>query len=277
MKKLDIKNYKEYPGGIIIHKNADIAEDVEIGFGCVIHNDVIIKQGCKLDERIIIQPHVEIDKNCTIHENVAIGYNYRDGFSTYIGEDSIIRRGCSIYAGSTFGKGFQTGVAAVIREKCDFGEYCNVGTLCQFEGYAKIGKYSRFQTTAHVGQASNIGRYVWIFPFTCLTNDKYPPHDICPPYNEHKGPNVKDFAIIATSCTIMPNVTIGKDSLIAAHSNVTKDVPDGELWMGNPAKFKKRVEDIIWDDEYSKLIGFERPYPWRKSLKRENYFIDSSI
>jgi acetyltransferase-like isoleucine patch superfamily enzyme len=46
---------------------------------------------------------------------------------------------------------------------------------------------------------------------------------------------------IGTHSTIMPNVTIGKNSTIAAYSFVTKDIPENELWSGTPAKFKKNL------------------------------------
>jgi acetyltransferase-like isoleucine patch superfamily enzyme len=47
---------------------------------------------------------------------------------------------------------------------------------------------------------------------------------------------------IGTHSTIMPNVTIGKNSVIAAYSFVTKSIPDDEMWAGIPAKFKKKLK-----------------------------------
>lgn len=46
---------------------------------------------------------------------------------------------------------------------------------------------------------------------------------------------------IGTHSTIMPNVTIGENSIIAAYSFVTKNVPDNEMWSGIPAKFQKNL------------------------------------
>ena len=46
---------------------------------------------------------------------------------------------------------------------------------------------------------------------------------------------------IGSHSTIMPNVTIGKNSVVAAYSFITTDVPDNELWVGIPAKFKKKL------------------------------------
>ncbi len=47
---------------------------------------------------------------------------------------------------------------------------------------------------------------------------------------------------IGTHSTIMPNVTIGENSVIAAYSFVTKNVPKNELWAGTPAHFKKKFK-----------------------------------
>ena len=43
----------------------------------------------------------------------------------------------------------------------------------------------------------------------------------------------------------MPGVTIGKGSLVAAGSIVTKSVPDGVVVAGNPAKYICTVEEYI--------------------------------
>lgn len=43
--------------------------------------------------------------------------------------------------------------------------------------------------------------------------------------------------------TIIANaVTIGDGAAIGAGSIVTKDIPAGEIWAGNPAKFIKKRE-----------------------------------
>ena len=46
---------------------------------------------------------------------------------------------------------------------------------------------------------------------------------------------LKNNCKIGTHSTIMPNVTIGENSVIAAYSFVTKNVPDNEIWGGIPA------------------------------------------
>jgi acetyltransferase-like isoleucine patch superfamily enzyme len=51
---------------------------------------------------------------------------------------------------------------------------------------------------------------------------------------------LKNNCKIGTHSTIMPNVIIGQNSIVAAYSFVTDDVPENQLWTGIPAKMKKK-------------------------------------
>lgn len=56
------------------------------------------------------------------------------------------------------------------------------------------------------------------------------------------GPvKLKKNCRIGTHSTIMPNVTIGENSIIAAYSFVNKSIPKNQIWAGIPAKFKKNI------------------------------------
>ena len=60
--------------------------------------------------------------------------------------------------------------------------------------------------------------------------------------DEKEGPvHLKKNCKIGTHSTIMPNVTIGVNSIVGAYSFVNKNIPDNELWIGVPAKFKKKL------------------------------------
>jgi len=57
-----------------------------------------------------------------------------------------------------------------------------------------------------------------------------------------KGPVIlKKNCKIGTHTTIMPNVTIGENSIVAAYSFVNKNVPNNQLWAGIPAKLKVKL------------------------------------
>lgn len=60
--------------------------------------------------------------------------------------------------------------------------------------------------------------------------------------DKKKGPVIlKKNCKVGTHSTIMPNVTIGKNSIVAAHSFVNRTIPDNQLWAGVPAKLKSKL------------------------------------
>lgn len=54
--------------------------------------------------------------------------------------------------------------------------------------------------------------------------------------------HIGDYVFIGARCVIGKGVTIGDKSIVAAGSVVTRDIPAGEIWGGNPAKFIKKVK-----------------------------------
>lgn len=53
---------------------------------------------------------------------------------------------------------------------------------------------------------------------------------------------IKIGAFIGGHSIILKGVTIGKHSIIGAGSVVTTNIPDGEMWAGNPAHFIRKIE-----------------------------------
>ncbi|MCP3876690.1 MAG: acyltransferase [Desulfobacteraceae bacterium] len=53
---------------------------------------------------------------------------------------------------------------------------------------------------------------------------------------------LKKKCCIGSHSTIMPGVTIGKNSIVGAHSFVKNDIPDNVVAFGVPAKVMKRME-----------------------------------
>jgi len=54
---------------------------------------------------------------------------------------------------------------------------------------------------------------------------------------------IKENAFIGAYVFIMKGVTIGSNSIIGACSVVTKNVPDNQIWAGNPAKFIRFISE----------------------------------
>lgn len=89
-----------------------------------------------------------------------------------------------------------------------------------------------------IGNGVRIGRNVSIRDFNgihVILNDHY---------RTHAPVHIGDHCWLCTGCTIMPGVTIGEGSVVAANAVVTKDVPPHSLVAGSPAKVIK--ENIQW-------------------------------
>lgn len=52
--------------------------------------------------------------------------------------------------------------------------------------------------------------------------------------------HLKRGAYIGANSIICKPVTIGERSIVGAGSVVTKDIPDNEIWAGNPARFIRK-------------------------------------
>lgn len=52
---------------------------------------------------------------------------------------------------------------------------------------------------------------------------------------------IKDGAWIASGVIVCGGVTIGKNAVVGAGSIVTHDIPDNEMWIGQPARYHKTI------------------------------------
>ncbi len=62
-------------------------------------------------------------------------------------------------------------------------------------------------------------------------------------YTKIGNVTIEDFVFIGARAIIMPGVTIGENSIVAAGSIVTKDVPINSIVAGNPAKVISSIEE----------------------------------
>lgn len=54
---------------------------------------------------------------------------------------------------------------------------------------------------------------------------------------------IHDNVFLGAHSTILKGVTIGKNSIIGAGSVIAKDVPENQIWAGNPARFIRNITD----------------------------------
>jgi len=188
-----------------------------------------------------------LGRNITIFEPVLLGFpaRYHLKLESYsgctIGDDSILRPGTTIYADVTTGNFFSSGHNVLIREKTKIGDHVSIGSGSIIEGYSTIGNRVNLQSMVYIPTNTTISDDVFIGPNTVLTNDRYPPDNNA----LMEGPIIKEKARIGANVTILPGIKIGEESLIAAGSVVTKDVPPHMLAIGSPARHKDLPERAI--------------------------------
>jgi len=63
------------------------------------------------------------------------------------------------------------------------------------------------------------------------------------------GPHIAHGAAIGLGANLLPGVRIGVGAVVGAGAVVTKDVPDGSLVMGVPAKIRRRLKEVSGADQ----------------------------
>jgi len=128
----------------------------------------------------------------------------------------------------------------VVLPHAQIGENCNICSHCFIENDVVIGNNVTIKCGVQVWDGITLEDDVMVGSNVTFTNDMYPKSK-----NEDwklLRTKVCKGASIGAGAVILPGLTIGEGAMIGAGSVVTKDVPAGELWIGNPARFSRKIE-----------------------------------
>ena len=112
----------------------------------------------------------------------------------------------------------------VILPKATIGENCNICSHCLIENDAIVGNNCTIKCGVQLWDGIELEDNVFIGANVTFTNDIYP-----------RSHNTN---------WILQRTRICKGATIGAGSMVTKSIPAGEVWVGNPAHFVRKVSDI---------------------------------
>jgi len=130
---------------------------------------------------------------------------------------------------------------------CTIGDNSKIGAFVEIQKNAHIGKNCKISSHTFICEGVTIEDNVFIGHNVSFINDKFPratkDGQLATEADWSVEPTrILSGASIGTSCTILSNVRIGKNSIVGAGSVVTRDVPDNVIAAGNPCRVLRPLE-----------------------------------
>ena len=190
-----------------------------------IHPTSVIHPEAEINKKVYIGPFTYIGKisidegtiihgNCFIFDNVKIGKNVSINAGSIIGSEGF---GYELNENGEYEKFIHIG-GVEIQDNVDIGaNTCVVrGTLAN----TIIGEGTKIDNLVHIGHNAIIGKH-------CIITA-----------NNMVGGSVKieDHSWLGPSSSTLNQLTLAKNSYAGLASVITKNIPPGEVWAGNPAR-----------------------------------------
>jgi UDP-2-acetamido-3-amino-2,3-dideoxy-glucuronate N-acetyltransferase len=132
---------------------------------------------------------------------------------------------------------------------CHIGSQSRIGTFVEIQRGANIGERCKISSHSFICEGVTIEDEVFLGHGVMFTNDLYPRAAKADGQLQTDADwtmvttLVKAGASIGSNATILAGVTIGQGAMVGAGAVVTRDVPDGAVVAGVPARIIKRNSD----------------------------------
>lgn len=157
-----------------------------------------------------------------------------DNNHIFVHETAVVDKGAIIGKGTRIWHFSHISASAIIGNNCIIGQNVYIGDK------VKIGNGVKIQNNVSVYEGVAVEDDVFIGPSVVFTN-VINPRAFIERKSEYKNTIVQEGATLGANSTVVCGNNIGKYALIGAGSVVTKNIPDYELWYGNPAEKKGKV------------------------------------
>ena len=184
----------------VIHPNARIGKNVEIGPFCYISEHVEIGDGCRIGPHTVIFDYVRLGRDCRTFPGSVIGAVPQD--LKFAGEESWV----------------EIGDRTVIRECATIHR----GTAASGKLLTRVGSDCLLMCYSHVAHDCRIGDHVILSGYSGLAGEV----------------DVDDWAILGGAVVVHQFTHIGAHSMIGGGSILTKDVPPYVLAGRYPVSYE---------------------------------------
>lgn len=136
-----------------------------------------------------------------------------------------------------FGNDVKIGIFVIIGDHVQIGDNVKVNPYCEIRQNCRIGNNVSFGSRCTLAENTiveddTVIKYGFVATDTPKIGD-----------NKKLPCHIRNGAKFGANVTLMPGVKVGRNSQIGACSQVRHDIPDNEIWYGNPARFFKKVQE----------------------------------
>ena len=214
--------------GVVIERDVILGEQVIIESNTVVMEGSEIGNGSHLYPLVVLYPDTRLGLNCIIHSGSVIG---GDGFGFAVDESGVQKIP-------------QTG-NVILGDQVEIGANCAID--CGSIGPTFIGDGTKLDNLVHIAHNVRIGKNCFITAQNGIAGST----------------TLGDRVQMGGQAGIIGHLNIGDDVSMASRAGVTRDIPDGTMVSGFPARPHReelKIEALIQrlPELYSKLKMLEK-------------------
>lgn len=209
----------------IVRSGAVLGDDVTVGHHATVESGVTLEDGVEL------APYAYVGRMPS--RSPALAHQPQAAREVTVGAGTSVGARANIASDVIIGPESFVGDFAGIREQTRTGVSVVLGAYVVADAGTRVG--DRTKAIAHAILAGEIGSDVFISVMVGVATDNtfgragYDEAQV-------RAPTIRDGAMIGVGATLLPGVVIGYGAIVGAASLVTRDVEDGALVMGVPAR-----------------------------------------